>query len=65
MLGPERGKRFAPMDFRAARITGWLEQSGNLPGTQYLAGHSRATTTAQYAKPTMRAALDVLGKLAK
>ncbi|NIR84736.1 MAG: hypothetical protein GWO40_16080 [Gammaproteobacteria bacterium] len=53
------------MDFRAARITGWLEQSGNLPGTQYLAGHSRATTTAQYAKPTMRAALDVLGKLAK
>lgn len=58
----ERGKRFAPMDLRASRITHWLESSGNLPGTQYLAGHARATTTARYAKPSLRAAEDVLGE---
>lgn len=62
VIGGDRGRRFAPMDLRASRITHWLESSGNLPGTQYLAGHARATTTARYAKPSLRAAREVLGE---
>jgi site-specific recombinase XerC len=60
VLPPDKARRFTPTDLRAARITAWLEQSANLPGVQFLAGHRRATTTSRYAKPTLRAAYDVL-----
>jgi hypothetical protein len=57
----ERGERFAPTDFRAARVTLWLEESGNLPGVMFLAGHRQATTTARYVRTSLRAAEAVLG----
>lgn len=57
----EKGKLFVPTDFRAARLTHWLEETGNLPGVQELAGHSRASTTDRYVKASLRAAEAVLG----
>lgn len=59
-LTPERSKVFAGAHFRSARITHWLERTGNLPGVQYLAGHKRANTTAAYVRPSLRAALSVI-----
>lgn len=61
VLGEVRGRRLVPTDLRAGRITHWLEESANMPGVQALAGHSRATTTARYVKPSLRAAEAVLG----
>jgi site-specific recombinase XerC len=60
VLSPERAKLFNGAHFRSARITHWLEQTNNLPGTQYMAGHRLATTTAGYVKQSLRAALDVV-----
>jgi site-specific recombinase XerC len=51
---------FAGTHLRSARITHWLEDTGNLPGTQYLAGHKLTSTTARYVKPSLRAAMDVV-----
>ena len=48
--------RFAGAHFRSAFITHVLEKTGNLAGTQYLAGHKQATTTGKYARPSLRAA---------
>lgn len=58
------GKKASQYDLRHARITHWLEESGNMPGTQYLAGHKLVSTTAKYAHPSLRAAEAVLGKRA-
>lgn len=60
-LGPERGERFTERYLRHNRITHWAEESDNLAGIMYLAGHSNPQTTARYAKPSLRAALAVLG----
>ena len=59
-LPPDRAERFTGAHLRSARITHLLEATGNLPGVQYLAGHKMATTTNRYAKPSLRAAEDVL-----
>jgi integrase len=59
-LSPDRAERFTGAHLRSARVTHWLEETGNLPGTQYLAGHKLATTTAAYVRPSLRAALDVI-----
>jgi integrase len=61
VLGADRGNRLVPTDIRAARVTHLLEQTGNLPGVQFMAGHSRATTTALYVRPSLRAAEAALG----
>lgn len=53
--------RFAGTHLRSARITHLLEETGNLPGVQYLAGHRLASTTALYTKPSLRAARAALG----
>lgn len=63
-LPGERGRKFVPTDIRAARVTHWLEQTGNLPGVQYLAGHRQATTTARYVRASLRAGEAVLGTVA-
>ena len=60
VLPPETAERFCAAHFRSARITHLLEQTGNLPGVQHLAGHKLAATTSLYAKPSLRAALDVI-----
>lgn len=59
-LPPERAEIFCGAHLRSAMITHKLEATGNLPGVQYLAGHKLATTTAGYAKASMRAAMDVI-----
>ncbi|HMJ15789.1 MAG TPA: site-specific integrase, partial [Polyangiaceae bacterium] len=61
VLDVERAKRITPYDFRRGRITHWAERSDNLPGIQYLAGHTSIATTARYVKASRRAALAVLG----
>ncbi len=60
VLDPDRAERVTPYDLRRARLTHWAEQSTNLPGIQYLAGHSSIATTARYVKASKRAALEVL-----
>lgn len=54
-------ERFNGAHLRSARITHLLEETGNLPGVQYLAGHKLVSTTARYAKPSFRAAEAALG----
>lgn len=61
VLKGERAKRFAGSHLRSARITHLAESTQNLPGVQYLVGHKLISTTARYVKPSLRAALDVLG----
>lgn len=60
VLPKERAERFSGAHFRSAMITHRLEQTGNLPGVQYLAGHRLTSTTARYVRPSLRAALDVV-----
>ncbi len=52
---------FTGQHFRSAAITRRLEESGNLPGVMFLAGHRHASTTSKYARPSFRAAEDALG----
>ncbi len=59
-LPPEKAAVFTSQHLRGARITHWLEETGNLPGAQYLAGHKRSSTTDKYAQATMRAAEAVI-----
>jgi integrase len=61
VLKGERAKRFAGSHLRSARITHLAESTQNLPGVQYLVGHKLISTTARYVKPSLRAALSVLG----
>lgn len=60
VLPADVADRFCGAHFRSARITHLLEQTGNLPGVQHLAGHKLAATTSLYAKPSLRAAMDVI-----
>jgi hypothetical protein len=47
--------------FRHSRITYWAETSGhNLAGVQYVADHTKASTTEKYIKAGLRAAEAVL-----
>lgn len=55
----------APYDLRHARITHWLEETDNVVGVQYMAGHKHLSTTARYVRPSLRAAEAVLGKSKK
>lgn len=59
-LPPDLARTFSAYDFRHARGTHLLEQTGNLTGVGYLLGHKQATTTNKYARPTKRAAKAVL-----
>jgi hypothetical protein len=60
VLKGERARRFAGSHLRSARITHLAEESQNLPGIQFLVGHKLLSTTSRYAKPSLRAALEVL-----
>lgn len=61
-LSPDRAERFAGAHLRSARITHWLEETGNLPAVQYLVGHKLTATTARYVRPSLRAAESILGR---
>lgn len=60
VLPADVAERFCGAHLRSARITHALEQTGNLPGVQFLAGHKMVASTSVYAKPSMRAAFDVI-----
>jgi len=64
-LPAHKKKLFTSVHLRSARITHLLEATGNLPGTQFMAGHKHTTTTARYVKPSLRAAEAMLGQIAK
>jgi integrase len=62
-LDPRTADRVTVHCFRHSRITFWAETSGdNLTGVQYLAGHTRASTTERYIKTSLRAAEAVLAR---
>lgn len=52
--------RFCGAHLRSARGTHLLEESGNLPGVQFLLGHKHVSTTARYIRPSYRSAADAL-----
>jgi site-specific recombinase XerC len=56
-------RELIPQHLRSAGITRMLEASGNLPGTQRLAGHKLAATTSGYSRASFRAAQDVVQAL--
>jgi integrase len=61
-IDPAVAARVTAHCFRHSRITHWAETSGNnLAGVQYLAGHTKASTTEKYIKTSLRAAEAVLG----
>lgn len=59
VLGPVRGKDFAPYDFRHGRAKSLLDAGAPLRGVSYVLGHLRPTTTDKYLAPERSA-----GKLA-
>lgn len=60
VLPPERAKRFAGSHLRSMFTTHELELGKNILGIQYRAGHKLISTTALYAKPSFRAALETV-----
>ncbi|HEX3850273.1 MAG TPA: hypothetical protein VHW01_04865 [Polyangiaceae bacterium] len=56
---------FTGQHVRSAAITRALERSSNLAGVMHLAGHKHASTTSKYVRPSLRAALDVIGAFAE
>ena len=59
-LPPEKAERISPYDFRHSRLTFLAENSTNLAGIAYLAGHKNVSTTNLYIRPTEHAAEQVL-----
>lgn len=62
VLTPERAKRFAGSHLRSMFTTHELEKGKNILGIQWRAGHKLISTTALYAKPSFRAALETIDK---
>jgi site-specific recombinase XerD len=60
-LPPETAERFCGAHLRGAMITHELEQGKNILGIQHRVGHGLLSTTARYAKASMRAALATVG----
>ncbi len=51
VLGPVRGKKFAPYDFRHGRARERLDSGAVLRGVSYVLGHKRVSTTDKYLAP--------------
>lgn len=60
ILGPVRGKSFAPYDFRHGRARALLDAGAPLRGVSYLLGHKRPTTTDRYVAPNRLAGQEAL-----
>jgi integrase len=61
-LPPEKAASVCPYDLRHARITHWVDDGASLTGVQYLSGHKLLATTTKYVRPSLRAAMRVVGK---
>lgn len=60
VLGPVRGSRFAPYDFRHGRAQQLVDETGDLAGVAYVLGHKKLSTTDRYLRGSRRAAERVL-----
>lgn len=60
VLGEERGKRFAPYDFRHGRAKDWLDAGAKIRGVSYQLGHKRPSTTDKYLAPDRQAGAEAL-----
>lgn len=60
VLGPHRGRQFAPYDFRHGHAKAMLDAGAPLRGVSYLLGHIRPTTTDRYTRPDRRAGKEAL-----
>jgi integrase len=63
-LPPEKASRISAYDFRHSRLTHLGENTDNLAGLQYLAGHKHASTTSIYVHAGRKAAEKVLATAA-
>lgn len=62
VLGPERGRQFAPYDFRHGRAKDILDRAPEkLRGVSYVLGHKRVSTTDKYLAPDRKAGAGALG----
>lgn len=61
-LDPARAARFCGQHLRSAGLTHMAER-GPLPGVQWIAGHTRISTTARYIKPSARAGAEVIAAM--
>jgi integrase len=60
VLGPVRGKRFAPYDWRHQMAKDLLDRGAPLRGVSYVLGHKRPSTTDKYLAPDRRAGAEAL-----
>ncbi len=60
VLGPVRGKGFAPYDFRHGRAKERLDAGALIRGVSWMLGHKRASTTDKYLGPDRTAGRDAL-----
>ncbi len=60
VLGPLKGKLFAPYDFRHGRAKDLLDGGGPIRGVSYNLGHLRVSTTDKYLAPERRAGREAL-----
>lgn len=60
VLGPIKGKLFAPYDFRHGRAKNLLDAGGPIRGVSYQLGHLRVSTTDKYLAPERSAGHEAL-----
>lgn len=60
VLGEERGRRFAPYDFRHGRAKDWLDAGAKMRGVSYQLGHRRPSTTDKYLAPDRQAGAEAI-----
>lgn len=60
VLGPVRGKAFAPYDFRHGRAKDLLDAGALIRGVSWVLGHKRASTTDKYLAPDRSAGRDAI-----
>lgn len=60
VLGPIKGKSFAPYDFRHGRAKSLLDAGAPIRGVSYVLGHKRVSTTDKYLAPERSAGQEAL-----
>lgn len=60
VLGPVKGSKFAPYDFRHGRAKSVLDAGGPIRGVSYMLGHKLVSTTDKYLKPDQSAGREAL-----
>lgn len=62
VLGPLRGKSFAPYDFRHGRAKEMIDAGAPIRGVAFVVGHKRVSTTDKYLAPDRAAGAEALRK---